>query len=1068
MAQTTAIHKAISSAPPEQGQLVCVRQRHYVVTEIARSTLPDQPLTTTANNRQHLVSLASVEDDGLGEELRVVWEIEAGTKVIEKVALPQPTGFDDPARLDAFLDAVRWGASSQADPKAIQSPFRSGIDIEDYQLDPVVRAVQMPRVNLLIADDVGLGKTIEAGLVILELIIRHRARRVLVVCPAGLQVQWREQMRDKFGLDFRIVDSEAMRQLRRDRGIHANPWAHFPRLITSIDFLKRERPLRLFQETLPGPSESIYPRRYDCLIVDEAHNAAPSGTGKYATDSMRTQALRLLAPHFEHKVFLTATPHNGYPESFSALLELLDDQRFARGTTPERAQLDAVMVRRLKSELPPKFDGTPRFPKRQLEALEVDYPQEEKNVHALLKKYAKLRHTGFADNTEKFATEFVLKTLKKRLFSSPAAFFTTLKQHEISLATTRKKRAVMARPTVGILQRQLDQAEEDHANDEEYEQATDEAVDAASRLFRDASDEEAALLKQMKAWAEKASARLDAKAQVLIDWLKQNIRPNGKWSDQRVILFTEYRATQKWLQERLAMDGFSEGDRLMLLFGGMDTDKREEVKAAFQFDPKHSPVRILLATDAASEGIDLQNHCSKLFHYEIPWNPNRMEQRNGRIDRHGQRAKQINVYHFVGKGYGEREKTQQDIPAGELEGDLEFLMRAARKVNQIREDLGKVGTVIAQQVEEAMLGKRTRLNTQQAETDAEPVRRMLKFERDLRAQIQRLRDQLDEIRRELHLDPENIQKVVQIALKLADQPPLREATLPGVWPDPQRATCPVFHLPAFKGSWQYCTEGLEQKHTGETRPIVFDPYLAAGRDDVVLAHLNHKLVQMCLRLLRAEVWSGGEGKKLHRITARTVPDLALRDPAMIAHARLVVVGGDSARLHEEIITAGGLLTGGKFNRMNVGQVKDALDAAKQHEPSESMKNILTKLYREHTDSLAKALEARMKERLGGMEKLLAERQAKEANDITLILTELQKSIQKKLNDPEITQMTFEGWSDPEREQLERNMDALRRRVREIPAEIERETAAVKARFADPQPRMFPVAVTFLVPEKLAR
>ena len=110
----------------------------------------------------------------------------------------------------------------------------------------------MPRVNLLIADDVGLGKTIEAGLVALELIIRHRARTILVVCPASLQIQWQDQMRDKFGLDFRIVDSDLMRELRRRRGIHVNPWTHFPRLITSIDFLKRERPLRLFRETLPG------------------------------------------------------------------------------------------------------------------------------------------------------------------------------------------------------------------------------------------------------------------------------------------------------------------------------------------------------------------------------------------------------------------------------------------------------------------------------------------------------------------------------------------------------------------------------------------------------------------------------------------------------------------------------------------------------------------------------------------------------------------------------------------------------------------------------------------------
>jgi len=320
---------AALSAPPEQGQLVNVRSRRYIVNEVARGTLPGAV-------PQHLVTLSSIEDEALGEELQVIWELEPGARIHEKMALPEPVGFDDPARLDAFLDAVRWGASSTADRRSIQSPFRSGIQIENYQLDPVIRSIQMPRVNLLIADDVGLGKTIEAGLVILELILRHRARKVLIVCPASLQIQWQTQMRDKFGLEFRIVDSELMKTLRRTRGIHANPWTHFPRLITSMDFFKRERTLRLFREALPQAGEPAYPRRFDILVIDEAHNVAPSGLSHYAIDSQRTQAVRTIAPHFEHKLFLSATPHNGYRESFSALLELLDNQRFARGVEPEK------------------------------------------------------------------------------------------------------------------------------------------------------------------------------------------------------------------------------------------------------------------------------------------------------------------------------------------------------------------------------------------------------------------------------------------------------------------------------------------------------------------------------------------------------------------------------------------------------------------------------------------------------------------------------------------------------------------------------------------------------------
>ena len=204
---------------PEQGQVVQVRSRQWVVTEVKPGTLPSPAMQLPGSSAQTLLTLASIEDDGLGEELQVVWEIEPGARIIEKVALPEPTGFDSPQTLDAFLDAVRWGASSSADHKNIQAPFRSGIELEDYQLDPVVRAIQMPRVNLLIADDVGLGKTIEAGMVALELMLRHRARRILIVCPSSLQIQWKEQMRDKFGLDFRIVDSSLMRDLRRRRGI---------------------------------------------------------------------------------------------------------------------------------------------------------------------------------------------------------------------------------------------------------------------------------------------------------------------------------------------------------------------------------------------------------------------------------------------------------------------------------------------------------------------------------------------------------------------------------------------------------------------------------------------------------------------------------------------------------------------------------------------------------------------------------------------------------------------------------------------------------------------------------
>ena len=1072
---------------PEPGQLVDVRRRRYVVNDVSRSSVPPDMLSARAGHAaggilraQHLVTLSSVEDDALGEELQVIWEIEPGATAIEKTPLPPPVGFDDPRRLDTFLNAVRWGAASSADARTIQAPFRSGVDLEDYQLDPVARAISMPRVNLLIADDVGLGKTIEAGLTAQELIIRHRARRMLVVCPAALQIQWRDQMRDKFGLEFRIVDSELMKVLRRERGVQANPWTHFPRLITSIDFLKRERPQRLFSEVLPAQGESPYPRRFDLLILDEAHNAAPSGRGRYATDSLRTLAIRRLAPHFEHKLFLSATPHNGYRESFSALLELLDNQRFARGVEPDHEQLNAVMVRRLKSELPKRWDGSSRFPARRIVPLLVEYSEIEREAHHLLQEYTRSRLAQVADTTERYATEFVVKLLKKRLFSSPAAFAMTLAQHEQTLAQVERHVSVTKRPNAGILRGKVEQLEEESDNDAMLDEAAGEALDAAAPLFRFPDASEQALLARMRVWAERASHQPDSKAETLLDWLHEHIRPAGRWTDRRVIIFTEYRATQNWLYDMLVREDLAErgpdGERrTLLLYGGMDTKERETIKASFQAHPADASVRILLATDAASEGIDLQNYCSHLIHYEIPWNPNRLEQRNGRIDRHGQHAPEVLIYHFVSNTYqeiqqGEAARSLEAASAVSLDDDLEFLMQAVLKIERIREDLGNVGPVIADQVEEAMLGRRRALDTQRAEENA-PSRRLQAFARKQRAllaeRIEQLYNQLQEGRRELNLLPANIQAVVETALELGRQPSLQKRELHdahGKYPPIE-----VFDVPELSGSWAACTGGLEHPHTHLKRPIIFDYELAQGRDDVVLAHLNHRLVTMSLRLLRAEVWASGEQRKLYRVTARTVPSHMLDTPVVVAHARLLILGGDNkTSLHEELIAAGGYLREGRFTRMNEGQLRDALAAAQDAPVPAALQQRLAELWERQRDPLLQALEARQQERAASLRKKLADRASAEQRDITTILRELQSSIRQELARPAVVQLELSGFNGDERQQYDRDMAALAARAEQIEHEIEQETQRIRQRFADPQPRLFPVAVTYLIPERLAR
>ena len=448
------------------------------------------------------------------------------------------------------------------------------------------------------------------------------------------------------------------------------------------------------------------------------------------------------------------------------------------------------------------------------------------------------------------AAEFVLKLLKKRLFSSPAAFATTLEKH---IATVGGRKLRVQLPATSRISLTTMLTTKNTKPKLARPLAPSARFCRPSRLRKRHCCGNSANTLRSPASAPTAKPRPNRLAE-------GNPPPGGKWNDERVIIFTEYRATQKWLFDLLAREGFAEQGRLEMIYGGMPNDQREPIKAAFQANPEESAVRILLATDAASEGVNLQNHCSKLIHFEIPWNPNRMEQRNGRVDRHGQKADEVHIHHFVGRGF---DTARTSGKVGDLEGDLEFLMRAALKVETIREDLGKVGPVIASQVEEAMLGRRAHLDTTRAEQEAEPARKMLKFERDLRRQLEKLAAQLHETQHDLDLTPEHIENVVRVGLELAEQPALIPTEVEGIWPDPTgvRRSCPVFRLPAFSNSWAQCADGLAHPHTKKIRPIVFDAALATGRDDVVLAHLNHRLVQMCLRLLRAEIWSLGTQTK---------------------------------------------------------------------------------------------------------------------------------------------------------------------------------------------------------------
>jgi superfamily II DNA or RNA helicase len=1027
--RSTDVEPVLTTAPPEPGQLVEVRRRQWIVADVdAAAVTPELP-------KQSLVKLASIDEDALGEEIEVVWEIEPGAHVIERAGLPTLSAVDDPSKLEAFLDAVRWGAATNADRGYLQAPFRSGVSIEDYQLDPLVRAIDMARTNLLIADDVGLGKTIEAGLVIQEMLLRHRARTILVLCPSSLQEKWRTEMAEKFGLEFRIVDTESVKQLRQERGLHANPWTSFPRLIASIDWAKQGEGMRLFRDVLPP--EPTFPRRFDMLVVDEAHNVAPT-MGKYAVESLRTRLVRLVAPHFQHKLFLTATPHDGYTESFTALLELLDDQRFSRSVLPNEEQLARVMVRRLKSELV-DANGKRSFPDRRLEALNVEYGPEEREARRLLEQYIASREAR--DERGGAASHFVHQLLRKRLSSSPAAFHTTLARHIATIEAGGEVRRASSFDD-RILRRAIAKAEEDYADDDSRESSEGEAIEEATRRLPALSSDEKHLVERLRSWAQQAARRPDSKAKALIRWLKEHLQPNGEWSNARVILFTEYRTTQVWLHEILASHGFG-ADRIGLIYGGMDVDEREAVKAAFQADPNESPVRILLATDAASEGIDLQNHCNLLVHVEIPYNPNVMEQRNGRIDRHGQKQCEVVIWH----------------PVDASGGHGDDILRALRKLDAMRADMGSVNPVIAPQLPALLEGRRRELDTRLADQRIERARRYVKSERDLRERIAKLHERLTTTRREQHLTAERIEHVVRVALELTGKPDLAEAKLADL-PDAR-----VFKMPALAGSWARCLDGLGHPFTKRVRPITFDHDVAKGRDDVVLVHLNHPLVQMSLRLLRAEVWARDDVKKLNRVTVRILPDAKLTEPVVAVVSRLVVTGGNHHRLHEELTEAGGYLRDAGFRREEgITKLRDWLDSSAPGTIDDSLFDALRARFQRHTEAIVGAVTARSRERLKVLGGTLESRKRREIEDMIALLDDLEANLGAELNEDRPTQLML--FSEDERTQLKRDRIALEARLRRIPEERERERRAIEERHSGLVDHTFPVAVILLVPESV--
>jgi hypothetical protein len=533
--------------PPRIGEIVRVRSRRYLVEEVSPPPTPGDDT---------LVRLSCLEDDAEGEELQVLWERELDSGRLDEADWSKLARgeFDPTKHFAAYYRTLRWNTVTSTDPKLFQAPYRAGIRLDAYQLEPLRKALLLPRVNLFIADDVGLGKTIEAGLVVRELLLRQRIRRIVVAAPPSVVLQWKEELDQRFGLTFVVLDREYVRRMKVERGYAVNPWATHSRFVVSHNLLRDEDYARLLRDWLEADHCAAL------LILDEAHNAAPASGARYAVDSLFTKSIRELAPLFEHRLFLSATPHNGHSNSFSALLESLDPQRFCRGVPVESArQLEPVMVRRLKDDLR-KLEGG--FPVREI----VEVPiaglasdDAELVLPQLLDEYRLAREERLknAVRSVQTASALVLCSPQKRLLSSIEAFASTLHVHRTAFEAHAAKAAEGRGPAVAETRANLAQlkllasapdADDDRADAREEDLRTEEeSAIAAATLKGDVAgpsgkfDRERPLLARMTDVANAARSRSDARVRHLVTWEREH-------RDRRVLIFTEYADTKRYLE----------------------------------------------------------------------------------------------------------------------------------------------------------------------------------------------------------------------------------------------------------------------------------------------------------------------------------------------------------------------------------------------------------------------------------------------------------------------------------------------------------------------------------------
>lgn len=602
MEQTQSIHP---------GEIIKLRERLWRVDDIKDEILTATPLEgSRIERRRFFLPLEVVK--------------------ISSIEKPNPDLVGNFAGQELLTRAYRLSMIHGTAP--FLSLQRSKVIPEPFQMVPLVMALDLPRVRMLIADDVGLGKTIEGGLIISELFARNRASRLLVICPASLRTQWKEALSYFFHIDAQIISSQLLRQLERTIPPGVSPWEYYPYLIVSMDYAK-----------MPQNKGIILDQQWDIVLIDEVHNLAKPHLVSGRTRNIKDlwDLGRDIAKKTQHLILLSATPHNGYTDSFASLLSMLDVGAI-RGDLNHPSIVREVakkyVCQRRRMDVEKEFEtGTfeSPFPKRDQTEFYINISDEEKKVFNMVEALGKciIESSQHESQNRQRVMRWTVIHIHKRAISSPKALRISLKNRLNKVNEKLRK-----------IQEEKEKLVEDYAFTEE--EAKNEVFDGesgdrlsddnvGSRLEEVVPDDEQSLLSQkaiIESTLQVAETITPTKDSKLIGLLNNVLREMIR-RDNKVIIFTKYKDTLDYLHTEIQRHRNYQGIPLFSVFGeGMPEQVRRGTLAEFAQKEKG----VLIATDCISEGIDLQYMAAQIIHYELPWNPNRLEQRNGRIDRYGQ------------------------------------------------------------------------------------------------------------------------------------------------------------------------------------------------------------------------------------------------------------------------------------------------------------------------------------------------------------------------------------------------------------------------------------------------